>query len=192
MTDPQPPKLMLISDPAPQRQDDVDSILSAPFVQTTEVVLVDPLVVNLIKCVPYKIPKHIENKVYATLQSAWTNVADADKSKITSIFEAIGVNKQISTRLRTIVNEITKDGKIDMDDLPHITELIIHLTDIFQDVKLPPKSDHLIVPVFELLVLIIVASTLANPDELDRWGTIIRAAMQLVKLQVKRSGCSCC
>ncbi len=184
----QPPKLMLIS----EKPDDVDSILSAPFVQTTEVVLVDPMVVNLLKCVPYKVPKHIETKALATLQAAWSNIPEADKKKVTTIFEAIGVDRQVSTRLRTIVGEITKDGRIDMDDLPHIADLIITLTDIFQDVKMPPKSDHLIVPIFELLVLIIVASTLPNPDELDRWGVTIRSAMKLVQLQVKRSGKCCC
>lgn len=196
-----PPALMLITSEnikasaaaAAPVAEDIESMLSnPPFVQTTEIVLVDPSVLKILNCLPYKIPKHIESSILGILQASWAAMADGDKAKMLSIFKLIGGDRQVSTRLRTIVNEITKDGRIDMDDLPHITELIITLTDIFQDLKLPSKSDHLLTVVFEFLVMIIVASTLPNPDELERWSAIIRSAMKLVELQVRKVSCKWC
>lgn len=189
-----PPTLMLFTPPTEaKKEEDIDSMLNAPFVETREIVLVDPCVVKILNALPYKIPKHIEASIMSILQASWAPLPEGDKVKLWHIFELIGGNRQISTRLRNIVNEITKDGRIDMEDLPHIVELIVTLLDIFQDLKLPQKSDHLIVPIFEFLVMIIVASTLASPDELDKWSVTIRAAMTLVQLQVRKaSGCSCC
>ncbi len=187
------PSLMLYpSKDECRKEDDIDSILSVPFVQSTEIVLVDPSVLKIVEALPYKVAKHMESRLLSTLQASWAALPEVDRAKLLSIFQMVGGNRQVSTRLRTIVNEITKDGRIDMEDLPHITELIITLLDIFQDLKLPSKSDHLIVTVFEFLVMIIVASTIASPDELDKWSATIRAAMKLVQLQVRKARCDCC
>ena len=194
------PTLMLLTPEhikAAASADDAESVVSTPptCITTPEIVLVDPCVLKIVQCLPYKISKQVESTILSILQNSWSVIAAADKGKLLKIFETVGGNRQVSSRLRNIVNEITKDGRIDMEDLPHITELIITLLDIFQDLKLPAKSDHLIVTVFEFLVMIIVASSLGTnaADELEKWSATIRAAMKLVQLQVRRSGCcNCC
>ncbi len=188
-----PPALLLLTKNLEDNKIESMSIAVQPTeVATTEIVLVDPAVVRVLKCLPYNVFKMVESKLLSILQVSWANIKDADKTKILSIFTTLGADKQVSLRLRNIVNEITEDGKIDMDDLPHITELIVTLIEIFQDMKMPSKSDHLIVPVFEFLVMIIVASSLNNPDELDKWAIVIRSALRLVSMQVRKANCCNC
>ncbi len=185
-----PPALLLVA----KHEDKVESeIIPLEAATPAEIILVDPAVVKVLKSLPYQIPRHVESKLLSNLQTAWSAISDADKVKMASIFTSLGVNKQVSLRLRNIVNEITEDGKIDMEDLPHITDLIVTLLEIFEDMKLPPKSDALIVPVFEFLVMIIVASSIQDAEDLDKWVLIIKSAMRLVKLQVRaQKGCCAC
>lgn len=157
-----------------------------------EIIYVDNTLLQVVKCLPYEIPKTIESRVLSILNVSWTALPDEDRHLISSIFSNIGSNKQITTRLRLVVNEITKDGRIDMDDLPHITDLIIILIDIFTDLKLPSKYDHLIIPSFEFIVMIIIASTLDSPESLQSWSNIIKSALKLVNLQLRTVKGKCC
>ena len=190
-----PPSLILLESIKKDDSDDVHTVVSHKEILITpvqEIVYVDNNLLQLVKCLPYQVPKHIESKVMSILNFSWTALSEDDRHKIMSIFTNIGANKQITTRLRLVVNEITKDGKIDMDDLPHITELIIILIDIFADLKLPSKYDHLIIPSFEFIVMIIIASTLESSESLETWSNIIKSALKLVKLQLKSVKCKCC
>ncbi len=195
-TSPQPlPSLILLESIKKDDSDDIQTVVSHKEILITpvaEIVYVDNNLLQLVKCLPYQIPKHIESKVMSILNTSWTALSEDDRHKILSIFTNIGANKQITTRLRLVVNEITKDGRIDMDDLPHITELIIILIDIFSDLKLPSKYDHLIIPSFEFIVMIIISSTLESSEKLDMWSNIIKSALKLVKLQLKSVKCKCC
>ena len=195
-TSPQPvPSLILLESIKKDDSDDVQTVVSHKEILITpvaEIVYVDNNLLQLVKCLPYQIPKHIESKVMSILNTSWTSLSEDDRHKILSIFSNIGANKQITTRLRLVVNEITKDGRIDMDDLPHITELIIILIDIFSDLKLPSKYDHLIIPSFEFIVMIIISSTLESSEKLEMWSNIIKSALKLVKLQLKSVKCKCC
>ncbi len=189
------PSLILLESIKKDDSDDVHTVVSHKEILITpvpEIVYVDNNLLKIIKCLPYEIPKNVESKTLSILNNSWNALPDEDKNQILSIFSTIGGNKQITTRLRLVVNEITKDGRIDMDDLPHITELIIILIDIFSDLKMPSKYDHLIIPSFEFIVMIVIASTLDSPDSLESWSNIIKAALKLVKLQLKSVKCKCC
>jgi hypothetical protein len=196
---PSSPPLMLLQSVKNTETDELETVVSQRNtcppptpVASEQIIYIDNTLLQILRCLPYKIPKSIESKALSILSSSWSLVPDEDKKMVTDIFQKIGENKQVTTRLRLVVNEITKDGKIDMDDLPHIADLILLLIDIFDDLKLPPKYDHLIIPVFEFTVFIIISSTLDSAETLESWSNIIKSALRLVKLQLKQARkCSC-
>ena len=113
--------------------------------------------------------------------------------KISYLFDKLMSNDEFSKKLQTSISEITKDGKIDMNDIPQIMFIITELINNTPSISI--TSDDLSELATKIITFIIKKTniTLSNEEE-EVVSKLIESSIKLILLQprIKKAlNCSC-
>ncbi len=159
----------------------------------TEIVLVDKNVKKIVDVFGWKMKPEVESHLLRFLDQTWNSFDEKKKSIVIKLFEMLGAKQSIRDRIQVLCNEIIEDGSIDANDLPAISELVITLTDFFQDELNLPKSvdSDILITVIELVILMLVSSINDTPAELELWKRQLGAIAALLKISIGRKKVNC-